>query len=93
MCTVFAESEVISLIGSGKRREDIASGVIASIAGRVKSLCQKHGDAEKYFLTGGLCDNKYIIEKISAKLNRPVFSSPHARFAGSIGAAILAKGI
>lgn len=93
MCTVFAESEVISLIGSGKRREDIASGVIASIAGRVKSLCQKHGDAGKYFLTGGLCENKYIIEKISQKLNRPVFSLPNARFAGSIGAAVLARGI
>lgn len=93
MCTVFAESEVVSLIGSGTRREDIASGIIASIAGKVKSLCQKHGDANKYFLTGGLCNNKYIIERVADKLSKPVISMPNARYAGSIGAAILAKNI
>lgn len=93
MCTVFAESEVISLIGSGVKREDIASGIIVSIVGRVKSLCLKHGDSDKYFLTGGLCENSYIIGKIAEKLNRPVFSMPEARFAGSIGAAILSKSI
>lgn len=49
MCTVFAESEVISLIGSGKKREDIAYGVLDSITGKVKSLCQKHSDNGQYF--------------------------------------------
>lgn len=49
MCTVFAESEVISLIGSGKKREDIAFGVVDSITGRVKSLCQKHSKSGNFF--------------------------------------------
>jgi predicted CoA-substrate-specific enzyme activase len=71
-CTVFAESEVISLIGSGAKREDIASGVISSISGRVKSLFQKHGDASKYFLTGGLCSNQYIIDKMPETENIPI---------------------
>ncbi|KPU46118.1 R-phenyllactate dehydratase activator [Oxobacter pfennigii] len=93
MCTVFAESEVISLIGSGAKREDIASGIISSIAGRVKSLCQKHGQSERYFLTGGLCENPVVIERIAEKLNKPVFSKPDARFAGSIGAALTAKNL
>jgi (R)-2-hydroxyacyl-CoA dehydratese activating ATPase len=93
MCTVFAESEVISLIGSGKRREDIAFGVIDSITGRVKSLCQKHSDAKDYFLTGGLCENDYIIERLSVKLGRKIKSHRYGRFAGSIGAAVIAQGL
>ena len=43
MCTVFAESEVISLIGSGTKRESIARGVINSITERISSMLSKHG--------------------------------------------------
>jgi predicted CoA-substrate-specific enzyme activase len=91
MCTVFAESEVISLIGSGKKREDIAHGVMESINTRVKSLCQRHPDTGSYFLTGGLSGNSYIIERLSQKLGGTVKSHMNARFAGSIGAAIKAQ--
>jgi predicted CoA-substrate-specific enzyme activase len=91
MCTVFAESEVISLIGSGKRREDIACGVVNSITGKVKSLCQKHSDSFNYFLTGGLSSNKYIIEKLSEKLQSKVKTHELGRYAGAIGAALVAK--
>ncbi|MDF2883399.1 MAG: hgdC 2 [Clostridiaceae bacterium] len=93
MCTVFAESEVISLIGRGEKREDIAYGVIESITGKVKALCQKHGDGNKYFITGGLSDNKYIVKRLSEKLGEPVMSSKLGRFAGAIGASIAAEGI
>ena len=44
MCTVFAESEVISLIGKGTPKEDIAFGIMDSIASKVKALCSKHSD-------------------------------------------------
>jgi len=91
MCTVFAESEVISLIGAGKKREDIAYGVIDSITDKVKSLCQKHSEGYNYFLTGGLCDNPYIVERLSKKLGAEVKTHSKARFAGAIGAALMAK--
>lgn len=91
MCTVFAESEVISLIGSGKRREDIAFGVVDSITGKVKSLCQKHSESFSYFLTGGLCNNSYIVKKLSEKLGKTVKTNSYGRYAGAIGAAIMAK--
>ncbi|MTK11576.1 MAG: CoA activase [Clostridiaceae bacterium] len=93
MCTVFAESEVISLIGSGKRREDIACGVVDSITGKVKSLCQKHSDSFNYFLTGGLSTNPYIVEKLSGKLGSTINTDKLGRYAGAIGAALMAKGI
>ncbi|MGB5824247.1 MAG: acyl-CoA dehydratase activase [Proteocatella sp.] len=91
MCTVFAESEVIGLIGSGREKKDIAFGVIDSIANKVKSLCSKHtsGNA-KIYLTGGLCENSYIIEMLSHKLESEVISNPMGRYAGAVGAAIMA---
>lgn len=89
MCTVFAESEVISLIGEGKPREDIAWGVIESVAGKVAPLVPKVDDLN-YFLTGGLCDNGYLRERLSLKLGYEVHTCPQARFAGAIGAAFSA---
>lgn len=90
MCTVFAESEVISLIGKGTPREDIAYGVIESVVTRVVQLISQV-QGEQYFLTGGLCEDSYVIERLSKALNAPVSSKPLARYAGAIGAAILAE--
>jgi predicted CoA-substrate-specific enzyme activase len=92
MCTVFAESEVISLIGSGEKRENIAYGVIESITSKVKSLCQKHGAADNYFLTGGLCENSAVIESLSRKLGKQIKTHRLGRYAGAIGAALVAHG-
>ena len=89
MCTVFAESEVISLIGKGTPREDIAFGVIQSVVNKVVALLAQV-PADKYFLTGGLCEDAYVIERLSFALKAPVISTPLARYAGAIGAAILA---
>ena len=89
MCTVFAESEVISLIGKGTPREDIAFGVVESVVKKVVQLvAQVKG--EKYYLTGGLCEDEYVIERLSKALGAEVVSTPLARFAGAIGAALSA---
>lgn len=91
MCTVFAESEVISLIGRGEKKEDIAFAIIDSIVSKVKSLCGRHSNGDKYYLTGGLCECDYVLESLSNKLEKPVKTSPKARYAGAIGAALLSK--
>src|SRR5699024_1885210 len=93
MCTVFAESEVISLIGEGKKREDIARGIINSITGRVFSMLHKHGSSDTVYLTGGLCEVDSFIELLSEKLDTEIKTDPLARYAGSIGAALLATGL
>ena len=90
MCTVFAESEVISLIGKGTPREDIAYGVIESVVTKVVQLIY-HVPAEQYFLTGGLCEDEYIIERLVKALGAPVSSAPLARYAGAVGAALMAE--
>ena len=87
-CTVFAESEVVSLMGKGTKREDIASGVVNSIVSKVSKLAQKKSD-DGYFLTGGFSNNDYIMKCLEEKLDGDVQSHPDGRFAGAIGAAIL----
>lgn len=89
MCTVFAESEVISLVGKGEPRENIANGVIESVVARVATLAAQM-PAETTYLTGGLCDNDYFVERLGCHLGRPVGTRPEARFAGAIGAALTA---
>ena len=90
MCTVFAESEVISLIGKGTPREDIAFGIVESVVEKVVQLIsQVQGD--QYFLTGGLCEDEYFCGRLSHSLKAPVKSMPEARYAGAIGAALLAE--
>jgi predicted CoA-substrate-specific enzyme activase len=88
MCTVFAESEVISHIGAGAKREDLAAGVVDSVASRVANLAIQHGVRGEVFLTGGLCDSPYFLGVLSQKLGREVSTHPFARYAGALGAAI-----
>ncbi|KRQ86519.1 R-phenyllactate dehydratase activator [Caloramator mitchellensis] len=91
MCTVFAESEIISLIGNGIKRENICAGVVESVVNKVYTMIQKSSPFDKYFLSGGLCQNELIIEKLKKKLGKQVYSHKLGRYAGSIGAALFAK--
>ena len=94
LCTVFAESEVINLIGRGTPRENIAWAVIDSIAQKVKTQAVKvtPGDGPLY-LTGGLCDFPFVCERLEKAFGREVFTLPEARFAGALGAAIFASAL
>lgn len=91
MCTVFAESEVISLIGKGCPKQDIAFAVCESIVTKVASMCGKQPAGAVYYLSGGLCDSEYLRRRLGQRLNAEVHSSPMARYAGALGAAILAS--
>ena len=92
MCTVFAESEVISHIGAGEKREDIAAGVVDSVVSKVAGLCARHTMKGDVLLTGGLCDSAYLVDRLSHKLKRPVLTHPLGRYAGALGAALIARG-
>lgn len=89
MCTVFAESEVISLIGQGEKKENIAFAVVESIVNKVVSQSSRldvRGAA--VCLTGGLCECAYLRENLSEKLGCGVQAKPEGRFAGALGAAL-----
>ncbi|MDO4266501.1 MAG: acyl-CoA dehydratase activase [Eubacteriales bacterium] len=90
LCTVFAETEVISYIAEGRSREDIACGVIASVANKVATMCRRQRLADKLVLTGGLSANDYFASLLSERLGKPVTASSDGRFAGALGAALTA---
>ena len=91
LCTVFAESEVINYIGEGRSREDIAAGVVDSVAAKVAQLSQRKNLPAKVILTGGLSHSEYFTSALSGKIGQTVEPTKNGRYAGAIGAALLAK--
>lgn len=91
LCTVFAESEVINYIGEGKNREDIAAGVVDSVAAKVAQLSQRKNLSDKIILTGGLSHSEYFTNILSDKIGKKVEPTENGRYAGALGAALLAK--
>ena len=91
LCTVFAESEVINYIGEGRKREDIAAGVVDSVAAKVAQLSQKKSLAGRIILTGGLSGSRYFTQILSGKIGRKVETTERGRYAGALGASLLAE--
>lgn len=94
LCTVFAESEVISLIGRGEKRENIAYAVVDSIVQKVSSQAKRLGVSKQAVcLTGGLCEFDYLRQRLASVLHTQVEAKPDGRYAGAIGAALLASAL
>ena len=92
MCTVFAESEIISLVGRGEKKENLAFAVVDSIADKVVSQVSRLDPGKSMvILTGGLCECGFLREVLSDKLKTDVATSPDDRYAGAVGAALLAS--
>lgn len=91
LCTVFAESEVINYIGEGRKREDIAAGVVDSVAAKVAQLSMRKNLPDRVILTGGLSHSEYFTEILSKKIGKKVEPTEFGRYAGALGAALLAK--
>ncbi|MCG8334042.1 MAG: acyl-CoA dehydratase activase [Proteobacteria bacterium] len=91
LCTVFAESEVISLISKGEYRENIMAGIHESIASRVASLAKRVGIEEPVLMTGGVAKNIGVVKALENKLGTPVAVAEAPQENGAIGAAVLAS--
>ncbi len=93
LCTVFAESEVISLIAKGESRVNIIAGIHESIAARVSALANRVGIVPPVVMTGGVAKNAGVVKALEKKLGVPIEVSPFAQVNGAIGAAIIAAGL
>ena len=89
-CTVFAESEVLSWLGKGKKIEDILLGVHQSIAARSAGLLRRVGIEEDVTFTGGVARNLAMIETLNERLGVEVNVSEESHFMGALGAALFA---
>ena len=90
VCTVFAESEVISRLAAGEAICDVAKGAHVSIASRVAGMCSRVGAAAPIVMTGGVALNSNMVKTMGEVLGIPVTAAPHPQAAGAIGAAVLA---
>jgi (R)-2-hydroxyacyl-CoA dehydratese activating ATPase len=93
LCTVFAESEVISLISRGVAREDIVAGIHESIGARIAALASRTGLTTPVMITGGVAKNIGVVKALEKALNIHAEVSPYAQITGAIGAAILAQNL
>lgn len=91
LCTVFAESEVISLIATGETRENIIAGIHEAIASRVSAMASRIGLTAPIMMTGGVARNIGVVRALDKVTGIPVVVSPHAQINGAIGAACLAR--
>jgi predicted CoA-substrate-specific enzyme activase len=91
LCTVFAESEVISLISKGEKRENIIAGIHESIAARVVAMANRTGLKAPIMMTGGVAKNIGVVKALEKKLGHPIDVSPQSQVTGAIGAALLAQ--
>ena len=91
-CAVFAESEVISLVGEGKPMEEIAAGIQLSVAKRCFVMAKKAGAADSVTLTGGCAKNEGLKKAIEKVLKIKVVDLPtDPQLMGALGAAEYAR--
>ena len=89
-CTVFAESEVLSWLGKGKKIEDILWGVHTSIATRSGGLLRRVGIEEEVTFTGGVSRNPAMVEALEQRLGKKLNYSEDSHYIGALGAALFA---
>jgi predicted CoA-substrate-specific enzyme activase len=89
-CTVFAESEVLSWLGRGRKVEDILMGVHQSIASRSIALMRRVGLEPEITFSGGVTRNRAMVELLNEQLGLRVNVSEESHFMGALGAALFA---
>ena len=90
MCTVFAESEVTSLIAKGQNRREIARGLHASVIRRAAAMISRVSSDGDIVFTGGVANNPCMRQLLEEKLGRKVLCPDDPQFVGALGAALLA---
>ena len=92
MCTVFAESEVVSLVAQNKNVADIIHGLNVSVASKVGALAARLGkkNSGEYMMTGGVAKNQGIINALEEKLGAKLYICDEAQLCGALGAALFA---
>ncbi|MDU3066098.1 MAG: acyl-CoA dehydratase activase [Escherichia coli] len=91
MCTVFAESEVISLRSAGVAPEAILAGVINAMARRSANFIARLSCEAPILFTGGVSHCQTFARMLESHLGMPVNTHPDAQFAGAIGAAVIGQ--
>jgi predicted CoA-substrate-specific enzyme activase len=90
ICTVFAESEVISQLSAGAALPDVANGAHQAVAQRVAGLANRLGIIPKVVMTGGVALNKSMVSALAKGINAEISVTPNPQTVGAVGAALYA---
>jgi predicted CoA-substrate-specific enzyme activase len=90
ICTVFAESEVVSLIAQNKNKADIIHGLNNSISGKAISMLDRVGRKPSYMMSGGVAKNIGVVKSIEEKLGESLYIYDEPEIVGALGAALIA---
>jgi predicted CoA-substrate-specific enzyme activase len=90
-CTVFAESEIISLLAGGYEKREIAAAIYKAIARRITGLTGQIGLVEKVAMTGGVAKSGGVVRALEKKLGVALLIPPEPQIVGACGAALIAR--
>jgi predicted CoA-substrate-specific enzyme activase len=90
-CTVFAESEVITLVAEGIAREEIVAGLCQSIARRVGAMARRVGVEPPVAFAGGVAKNVGVVRALEEVLGEALILPEEPQIVGALGAALLAR--
>jgi len=90
LCTVFAESEVVSLISRGEDAPSIAMALHEAIATRISTMAKRNGVGEKVVFAGGGSLNPCLVQLLEQKLNTRLIIPASPQTVGALGAAVMA---
>jgi activator of 2-hydroxyglutaryl-CoA dehydratase len=93
MCTVFAESEVVSLIGRGEDSRRVALGIHQAIARRVSAMVKRLGAQPRLVFAGGVAQNECMVKLFTKELGITPTIPNNPQIVGALGAAIHATDI
>ena len=91
-CTVFAESEVVALVASGTKKQDIIKGLHNSVAERIFGMVARLRAKEPFVMTGGVAKNSGVVSAVEERLNVKLLLPDEPQIVGALGAAIIARG-
>ena len=89
MCTVFAESEIVSLVANDTPTPDVIHGLDESVARKTTMLARRVHAEPPYLMTGGVAQNEGVVAALTETLDAPVAVHPDSQLCGAIGAALL----
>ncbi|MBU2547810.1 MAG: 2-hydroxyglutaryl-CoA dehydratase [Proteobacteria bacterium] len=91
ICTVFAESEVISLKARGRSRLDIVAGIHEAIGRRMHSLVKQVGMGRPVAMSGGVAKNVGVVRVLERLMGTDILRPPEPQIVGALGAALFAR--
>jgi predicted CoA-substrate-specific enzyme activase len=89
-CTIFAETEMVSLRADGRTREDIVAGIHKSVASRVVVMGRTVGYRQQVVFTGGVAKNLGVKHSLEVGIGLSIMIPEEPQIVGALGAALLA---